>query len=149
MTSRNATHRTLRSPSLFHGGPVTCFFFFFVLFFFTHYPQTFPPSAKSALLALVAQNVSLISKTLDHRNPHLFLYRVQLTKKEKKWDSREHKFSCFLVQGFQVIKSLYDTLYMDGTNANFHENLLTSDAELLTLHGTQKTAVLNTNHFLY
>lgn len=37
---------------------------------------------------------------------------------------------------------------MDGTNANFHENLLTSDADVQTvntLHGTQKTAVLNTN----
>lgn len=42
---------------------------------------------------------------------------------------------------------------MDGTNANFHENLLTSDADVQTvntLHGTQKTAVLNTNPvFLY
>lgn len=37
---------------------------------------------------------------------------------------------------------------MDGTNANFHENLLTSDADVQTvntLHGTQKTAVLNKN----
>lgn len=37
---------------------------------------------------------------------------------------------------------------MDGTNASFHENLLTSDADVQTvntLHGTQKTAVLNTN----
>lgn len=39
-------------------------------------------------------------------------------------------------------------LYADGTGANFHQNLLTSDAEVQTvdtLHRTQKTAVLNTN----
>lgn len=39
-------------------------------------------------------------------------------------------------------------LYVDGTDANFHPNLLTSDAEVQTvdtLHRTQKTAVLNTN----
>lgn len=37
-------------------------------------------------------------------------------------------------------------LYVDGTDANFHQNLLTSDAEVQTvdtLHRTQKTAVLN------
>lgn len=37
---------------------------------------------------------------------------------------------------------------MDGTDANFHQNLLTSDVEVQTvdtLHRTQKTAVLNTN----
>lgn len=39
-------------------------------------------------------------------------------------------------------------LYVDGTDANFHQNLLTSDAEVQTVdtfHRTQKTAVLNTN----
>lgn len=39
-------------------------------------------------------------------------------------------------------------LYVDGTDANFHQNLLTSDAEVQTvdsLHRTQKTAVLNIN----
>lgn len=38
--------------------------------------------------------------------------------------------------------------YVDGTVANFHQNSLTSDAEVQTvdtLHRTQKTAVLNTN----
>lgn len=39
-------------------------------------------------------------------------------------------------------------LYVDGTDANFYQNLLTSDAEVQTvdiLHRTQMTAVLNTN----
>lgn len=39
-------------------------------------------------------------------------------------------------------------LYVDGTDANCHQNLLTSDAEVQTvdtLHRTQKTAVLSTN----
>lgn len=49
---------------------------------------------------------------------------------------------------FQVTKSSYVHSYVDGTDANFHQNLLTSDAEVQTvdtLHRTQKTAVLNTN----
>lgn len=61
-------------------------------------------------------------------------------------------------QGAQIILSLGSwisshKISMDGTNANFHENLLTSDADVQTvntLHGTQKTAVLNTNPvFIY
>lgn len=38
-------------------------------------------------------------------------------------------------------------VYVDGTDANVHQNLLTSDAEVQTadtLHRTQKTAVLHT-----
>lgn len=39
-------------------------------------------------------------------------------------------------------------LYVDGTDAKFHQNLLTSDAEVQTvdtLHRTKETAVLNKN----
>lgn len=74
VTSKNATHRTPRSPSLSHDDPVA--------FFHPLSLRTFPPSAlcqpeKSALLASLAQNDNLISKTSDHSSPHLFFYSLQ------------------------------------------------------------------------
>lgn len=142
-TSRNATHRTPRSPSLSHDGPVASF-----------HPlssRTFPPSArKSALLASLAQNAKLISQLWTIASPSLSLPSTT-DYEEKNRDSREHKFSRLLVPVFSSLKTLICTFFMwMGLMQTFIKNLLTSDAEVQTvdaLHRTQKTAVLNTNLF--
>lgn len=114
-TSRNATHRTPRSPSLSHDGPVASF-----------HPlslRTFPPSArKSALLASLAQNAKLISQLWTIASPPSLSLPSTTDYEEKNRDSREHKFSRLLVPVFSSHKNLHMyILYVDGTDANFHQ----------------------------
>lgn len=129
VTSRNATHRTPRSPSLSQNGPVP---------FFLHplSSRTFPPSArKSALLALLAQNANIISKLWTIATPVSFFFTLCYWE-EKKWDSREHKFSRLLVYVFWSHKIVIHTFFM-------------WTGLMQTLHRTQKTAVLNTNPIFF
>lgn len=91
-TSRNATHRIPRSPSLSHDDPVASF-----------HPlslRTFPPSArKSALLASLVQNANLVSQLWTIAAQSLSLPSTT-DYKEKNRDSREHVFSRLLVHVF-------------------------------------------------
>lgn len=99
-TLRNVTHRTPRSPSLFHGGPVTSFHPFS--------SRTFPPSArKSALLASLAQNANLISQLWTTAAPVFFFARYTWPRR-KEPVSRELKLFRLSVRVFfQVTKSWY------------------------------------------
>lgn len=120
------------------------------LFFFFHplSSRTFPPSArKSVQLALLAHNANLMFKLWTiATTPVSFFYPLRMTKKKSSGipGSTNSPISWFI---FFFPSHMY-ILYVDGTDANFHQNLLTSDAEvqaLDTLHRTQKTAVLSTN----
>lgn len=98
VTSRNATHRTPRSPSLSRNGPVA-FFPPIILENFSSISQKVSPVGPS--------RTECQSHLLDHSSPRLFLYPLQLTEKKRSGipGSTNAPVSWFMF--FQVIKSSY------------------------------------------
>lgn len=139
VTSRNATHRTPRSPSLSKDGSAA--------FFHPLSLRTFPPSARqSALLALQAQNANLICKLRTIASPISFfaLYNW-LERNEVGFQGAEilpSLGSC----SFKSLNLHMYILYVDGTDANFHQNFLTSDAEVQTVDTLHRTRLQSLIH---
>lgn len=134
MTSKNATHKTPRSPSLSLNYPIA----FFFSFSHTLSSRTFPPSAllsarKLSLLVSLIQNANLISKLWTIAKL-LFLHPRRLTKKKK--------LDFFPLLSVPVFSSRIR--YVDGTDAKIHPKFADFVPQLFfCLHRTQKTSVLN------
>lgn len=99
-TSRNATHRIPRSPSLSHDDPVASF-----------HPlssRTFPPSArKSALLASLAQNANLVSQLWTIAAQSLSLPSMTTKKKRTGIPGSTYSLVSWFMCFFPVTKSSY------------------------------------------
>lgn len=93
MTSKNATHRTQRSPSLFHHGPTS---FFFPPTILMNFSSISPLSAwKLVLLACLTQNAKLISELWTIANPVSYLTLCKcLRRKELGYQGAQELLSC-------------------------------------------------------
>lgn len=132
MTSKNATHRTPRSLSLSHDDHVS----FFPPTILKNVSSISPVSArKLALLASLRQNANLIFKLWTIATPPSTpVYPLQLTKKKRTGisGSTNSPFGSWFMFPKSQNRHM-SILYVDGTDANVHQNLLTSNAEVQTV----------------
>lgn len=128
-TSRNATHRTRKSPSPSCDPHVT---------FSTRYPQTFPPAAKSAPLVLLASIINLCSKLRTRETPETSICLSNLC------NCRRRKRSS--IPG--SANSLVTWFTWTGLMQNFAQKF--ADVQpVITFQGTQLTAVLIQTQFCF
>lgn len=130
MTSKNATHRTPRSPSLSHNDPVAFFLPFSSRTFFSISPLS---ARKLALLASLTQNANLISKLWTVATPTSFIILYNWLRRKELGFQGAHTLPS-LGSYFSKSQNLHMfILFVEGTDASVDPNLLTSDAVVQTV----------------